>query len=105
LEEKSMNFFTIIISLVAFITIGFVLYIYSVHRARFLVRQQLESISKNIAEDEKIKDVEYTHHNVGTVKNSEDTQADDKIKPYKERPNIQEKPLIPSNKRRWATLN
>ena len=100
-----MSIVTVIISAIIVVAIFWVLHIYAVRRARFLVRLQLGSFPEQKSEDAKMIHAVRAHQMVDTTNDSKNTQDSTKIESYRERRKIREKSPILSNEKRWAIPN
>jgi hypothetical protein len=89
-----MNIATIIISAVSFIALFWILYIYSVRRARDLVQLELESHSENITEKKQTIRVVGNDQSEDTNEVSVDTKPASVLKPEQLNRNVQIKPSI-----------
>jgi len=89
-----MSIANVIISAVILVAIFWILYIYSVRRARYLVRLELESLSANMAEEEQRIDVVGTYQSRDTNGVSINPQAATAIKSHQINPSVRIKPSI-----------
>jgi hypothetical protein len=89
-----MNITTVIISAVSFIALFWILYIYSVRRARDLVQLELESHSENITEGKHTIRVVGSDQPEDTNEVSVDTKPASALKPDQLNRNVQIKPSI-----------
>ena len=89
-----MNITTVIISAVSFIALFWILYIYSVRRARDLVQLELESHSENITEEKHTIRVVGSDQPEDTNEVSVDTKPASALKPDQLNRNVQIKPSI-----------
>ena len=88
-----MNSVATIIAAVSVIAVFWMLHIYAVRRARYLVKIELESFSEKMAEREELAESESTFQDKDTFKNSPKKQAARGIKP---RPINQNDRTVPS---------
>jgi hypothetical protein len=89
-----MSIATVIISAVSLVALFWILYIYSVRRARYLVRLELESFSENMAEEEQTIDVVGIYQPIDANRVSINTQAASAIKSHQVDQNVQIKPSV-----------
>ena len=89
-----MDIANVIISTVVIVAIFWVLYIYSVRRARYLVQQELESLQESMAEKEKASVVVATEQpetrtDASTIKRSKSVvKSDQKNQHFRINPSI-----------------
>jgi len=89
-----MSIATVIISAVSLVALFWILHIYAVRRARYLVGLELESVSENITEQEQSIDVVDIYQPRDTNEVSINTQADSAIKSHQINQNFRIKPSI-----------
>lgn len=89
----------IIISAVILVAIFWILYLYSVRRAQFIVRQQLGILPEKKSEDVKTVNARPAYHLVDTTKDSKNTKSNTKINSFAGKWKIRRSPTIPSNEK------
>ena len=89
-----MDMASVIISTVVIVAIFWVLYIYSVRRARYLVQQELESLQDNMAEKEKASAVVVAKRPDGGTGASAIKRSKSVAKPDQENQNFRINPSI-----------
>jgi len=100
-----MSIATVIISAVILVALFWILYIYSVGRARYLVRLELESLSENMARDEQTIDVFGTNQPADTNEVVINTQSATATTSHQPNQNVRIKPSIAPGIGRWITSN
>ena len=100
-----MNIANIIISAVILVAIFWILYLYAVHRARFLVRQQLGILPEKKSEDVKTVNALPAYQMADTIKDFKNTESNTKIESFIDKRKIRQKPPIPSDEKSWAIPN
>lgn len=100
-----MSIATVIISAVILVALFWILYIYSVGRARYLVRLELESLSENTAKDEQAIDGIGINQPGDTNEVSINTQSATATTSHQTNQNVRMKPSIAPGVGRWITSN
>ena len=100
-----MTIFTVIVSAIIIVALFWILYIYSVHRARFLVRQQLGVLPEKKSEDAKRFNALPAYQMADTTKDSKNTKSNTKIESFIGKRKIRRRPTIPSDEKILAIPN
>ena len=100
-----MNVANIIISAVILVAIFWILYLYAVHRARCLVRQQLGILPEKKSEDVKTVNVLPTYQMADTTKDFKNTESNSRIESFLKKRKLRQKPPISSDDKSWAIPN